>query len=540
MAERARALLRSLAEDAAERTPTRANLDAAARALAQATDSAHVEIAVARITDEYEVVATHPPRSGTGRHLPAIVAEAEGLVHRDPDGRPRARLLWDGARTPPDDVVEGVVERVLAIDADLRLQHAVELAESGRTRVRRAIAQHDPAAVVTAAAGALREHLDADLVYVRTSEPELAAVRGSDPDRTESHPELEAMAGLALRVARTCWEDGRAFVLSEERTVPTDVTAERRSTVLGLLRGIGLDAMLLVPIGRGGRCVGCVVLLRGSGRPEWSEVEIRTALELGRDVGAALHLAGLFDTERRQSRERERIVSTMAHELKTPLTAVLGYVELTAELAADAPPALAAALAAPLAGLSEAGQRIEGIVADLLLLSRSTSAAPLTRERTDLVACARTAVERLAEPAAAGDVAITTVLPDHPVPVRAERAALARIVGNLVDNAVRFGDPGHRVEVRVEQTASAAGSPVLLRVADTGWGVTPEDQARLFTAFGRADDPRVRARPGAGLGLATVARLVERLDGRVSLRSRAGEGTVVEVYLPAGAPEAPR
>lgn len=540
MAERARALLRSLADDAARKAPSRANLDAAAQALAQATGSELVEIALARITEEYEVVATHPPRRGTGRHLPAVVAEAEGLVRRDPDGRVRARLLWDGPRTPPDDVLEGVLERVLAIDADLRLQHAVELAESGRVRVRRAIAQHDPAAVVTAAAGALREHLDADLAYVRTSEPDLAAVRGSDPERPESHPDLEAMAGLALRVAASCWEDGRAFVLSEERTVPMDVSAERRSVVLDLLRGIGLDAMLLVPVGRGEQCLGCVVLLRGSGRPEWTEVEIRTALELGRDVGAALHLAGLFDTERRQARERERIVSTMAHELKTPLTAVLGYVELTEELAAEAPPALAAALAAPLAGLGEAGQRIEGIVADLLLLARSSADVPLPRDRADLVACVGTAVERAAPTARAGDVTLATTLPDHPVTVRAEAAVLTRIVGNLVDNAVRFGDPGHGVEVLVEQPSGSAGAPVLLRISDSGWGITPEDQARLFTAFSRADDPRVRARPGAGLGLATVARLVERLDGRVSLRSRPGEGTVVEVYLPAGAPEGTR
>ncbi|MBZ5734710.1 HAMP domain-containing histidine kinase [Nocardioides sp. TRM66260-LWL] len=545
MTERSRGLLRSLAAD-------RARLDVTAAALAQTTGSTRVEIAIARVTDEYEVIATHPAGQGTGRHLPATTVEGapeplDGArhLHRDASGRIRLRLLWDGPLRPDGTVLDRFSDSIVEMDRTLRLRHAVELGETGRVRIRRAIAHHDPAAVVVAAAGALREHLDADLAYVHTTSPAHTAVRGPEGDAPLPQPALEVFADVALRIAHGCWDAGRAFVLSADRVVGADLGDRQRTRVLRLLADIGLASLLLVPVGHDGTCTGCVVLLRAPERPEWGEVEIRTALELGADVGAALHLASLFAEERHRARERERVVTTMTHELKNPLTAVSGYVEVAEELLAElgeadpAGPALAGRMAGPLAGMAEAARRIEAIVTDLLLLSRSDAARPLTTGRTDLAATVRTVVAAQADAARAAGVVLRTRLPegDDALPVAADPEALRRVVLHLVDNAIRFGDPGHTVTVTVRRAdgllPTAVGAPMLLEVADDGWGMAPEEQGRLFSAFQRADDPRVRARPGAGLGLATVARLVGRLEGRIALRSRPDEGTVVEVYLPA-------
>ena len=103
------------------------------------------------------------------------------------------------------------------------------------------------------------------------------------------------------------------------------------------------------------------------------------------------------------------------------------------------------------------------------------------------------------------------------------------MVGNLVSNAVKYTGAGGAVAV----AGRREDDEVVLSVTDTGIGISAEDQRGLFTAFFRSSDPAAQREAGTGLGLATVATVVERHEGRVEVSSRLGEGSTFTVHLPA-------
>ena len=227
----------------------------------------------------------------------------------------------------------------------------------------------------------------------------------------------------------------------------------------------------------------------------------------GDEVGAlsATLNAMLGSLERAREAER-RFVGDASHELRTPLTALRGNVAYALRHGADA---------SVLGDIDDGVRRLGGLLDDLLALAREDAAAPAGVETVDLAALAREA--------AAGDpLARTTVVADGgAVPVRGEREALARAIGNLVRNARHHGPPEGRVTV----TATAAGDRALLTVADEGDGLAPEEAERAFERFWRA--PGARG-PGSGLGLAIVKAIAERHDGRVRV-----DGSRFTLDLPA-------
>src|SRR5439155_26330183 len=114
-------------------------------------------------------------------------------------------------------------------------------------------------------------------------------------------------------------------------------------------------------------------------------------------------------------------------------------------------------------------------------------------------------------------------------PVHGDASRLEQVVENLLSNALRYTDPG----VSVGLSVRAERDHALLEVSDTGIGITPEDQARVFDRFWRSDRSRSRATGGAGIGLAVVRELVEAHDGDVTLESTPGRGPRFRVRLPA-------
>jgi signal transduction histidine kinase len=126
--------------------------------------------------------------------------------------------------------------------------------------------------------------------------------------------------------------------------------------------------------------------------------------------------------------------------------------------------------------------------------------------------------------AAASTAAASTV----PVVVQGDAGWLERLVLNLVDNAVKFTPEGGRVVVRVAREGGSAR----IEVEDSGMGLSPEDAQRVFERFFRADASRSSATEGAGLGLSLVQWIAEQHDGRVTVRSRRGEGSTFTVTLP--------
>ena len=218
---------------------------------------------------------------------------------------------------------------------------------------------------------------------------------------------------------------------------------------------------------------------------------------------------------------RERFAANASHELRSPLTVIRTEVDVAL---AD-PDAGVAELRAMGTDVIETVDRMDGLLDDLMLLVRSGSALP-RRDPVDLAAVAATAARRAAADPAGRGVALELAL--DPATVRGERRLLERLTENLVENGLRYNEPGGFVAVETRTRDSGT----VLRVVNSGPVVPGGVAARLLEPFergGRARDDR-----GAGLGLSIVRAVAEAHGGRVALAPRDGGGLQVDVTLPRG------
>ncbi|WP_040793727.1 sensor histidine kinase [Nocardia paucivorans] len=219
-------------------------------------------------------------------------------------------------------------------------------------------------------------------------------------------------------------------------------------------------------------------------------------------------LAALEESSERQ----RRFIADAAHELRSPIASLRTQLEV-----AQAHPELL-----ELDGLLGDTVRLEHLAADLLLLARLDAGEQPRSDQVDLV-------ELIADELAhrVGDrIPVTTALPDEQVMVTGSRAQLARVLGNLIDNAQRHA--ATTVRVALEHTAGT----VVVEVVDDGPGVPEGDRERIFQRFVRLDDARSRDEGGAGLGLAIVRDVVERHDGTIRVDADASGGARFIVELP--------
>lgn len=220
---------------------------------------------------------------------------------------------------------------------------------------------------------------------------------------------------------------------------------------------------------------------------------------------------------------RTAIANILAHELKSPLTAIIGNAEL---LEPDAPPDRTHSSRG---AIERGAQRISNIVDDMLALAQIDN--PDTRRNlaeVDLAELASEAVDLNRAAAEQADVHVRTAFGDQRVLVLGERDELDRMVHNLISNAVKYTPAGGTVTV----SCSNEGEDAIFVCQDEGIGIGPEDQAHLFDEFFRSADPAARARPGTGLGLSIVRRVVERHHGTITVNSELGAGSTFTVRIP--------
>ncbi|WP_243059683.1 cell wall metabolism sensor histidine kinase WalK [Nocardioides sp. SR21] len=329
---------------------------------------------------------------------------------------------------------------------------------------------------------------------------------------------------LVTAHAQRAWERQCVAVLAPERPMPGALAADQAETVLEFLASVEVESLLFVPIGSGADCVGVMGLTRGPLGAEWSEYEAAAALDIARDLGRSMREHQLVRELREVAEYRERMVATVAHDLKNPVSAVLGYAEI---LAGD--PDLSDKARTAVAAIERGGERLARVVDDLLALHSATDSDPLLDPGpVDLGRLAGELVE-LNEPAAtARGVTLRMDQPGEPVVARGDAGELDHLVTNLVSNAVKYTETGGSVAVRV----AAVGDEVVLTVTDDGIGISAEDQAKVFDEFFRSADPLATAQPGTGLGLAIVLRVVHRHDGRIEVESEPGRGSTFRVFLP--------
>ena len=244
-------------------------------------------------------------------------------------------------------------------------------------------------------------------------------------------------------------------------------------------------------------------------------------------------------------RMRSDFVANASHELRTPLAALSGFIETLAGPARDDPEARARFLKT----MAGEAARMTRLVDDLLALSRiEASEHQLPTARVDLIACLETVVDTLQHYASSRDVVLERRWPEQLPAIAGDRDQLIQLLTNLVDNAIKYGGEGGRVEIACEHMAAAphgagplSGRPsVRVVVADHGPGIAREHLPRVTERFFRVDPARSRQLGGTGLGLAIVKHILRRHRGHLAIASELGQGTTVTAYLPAEAAERAR
>ena len=231
---------------------------------------------------------------------------------------------------------------------------------------------------------------------------------------------------------------------------------------------------------------------------------------------------------RELDRLKDEFLSLVSHELRTPLTSIRGYLDLVLdEEAGELRPEQRRFLEA----VERNSGRLLRLVGDLLFVAQADAGRlSLEKAQVDLAGVAVECVEG-AQPAAK-EKAIALSLFASPVPILVgDRGRLAQVLDNLVSNALKFTPEGGAVAVRT----SAEGDHVTVEVSDTGIGISPDDQPRLFERFFRATAAAEQAIPGTGLGLAIVKAIVEAHAGRITVESSEDHGTTFRVELPVAA-----
>lgn len=265
-------------------------------------------------------------------------------------------------------------------------------------------------------------------------------------------------------------------------------------------------------------------------------VEMKRNDEIGR-------LAKSFNTmadQVQRARQMEKdFVANVSHELKTPLTSIQGFAQAIIDGAVnDLENARRAAQT-----IFEETARMSALVGDLLTLARLESGQmPLARDEIDLANVLPAWIERCQPHAVQLGVTITTSLDALP-PIIGDANRLQQVVTNLIENAIKYNQPGGTITVRacVEPIEHPGKSPLTRRktnpswirmeVSDTGAGIPPEDLPRVFDRFYRGDKARVGG--GTGLGLSIAREIVHAHGGTISVASEVGKGSTFTVRLPA-------
>ncbi len=274
------------------------------------------------------------------------------------------------------------------------------------------------------------------------------------------------------------------------------------------------------------------IVLRG-GRDRTLRLRGTALRDLSGEGGAVIVLNDVTDVQRLESVRRD-FVANVSHELKTPVASIKGFVETLLDGALDDP----ANARRFLEIVGRQSDRLASIIEDLLALSRieqSEGAGNLPLETTQ-IADVFSAVIADCEPRADDRSIRLDVTCSEGIDAEVNPPLLEQAVINLVDNAIKYSDPGRTVWLNAESLPTATAGEVVIRVRDEGSGIDAEHLPRLFERFYRVDKARSRTLGGTGLGLAIVKHIVQAHGGTVTVDSTLGVGSTFTIRLPRAHP----
>lgn len=341
--------------------------------------------------------------------------------------------------------------------------------------------------------------------------PEVAQTLSRFAPRGANHPAVSALRRAVTRLETNVTdEQWRELTANEEHYAIT--------------QRLRLHSFITAPLKAGRRVLGALTLVRGGDSPPFTSPDKEFVEELARRAAIALHNAWLYQAAEQGNRAKDEFLATLSHELRTPMTSIVGWVQLLR-----------------LGGLSEeeVAEGIEVIhqsarvqaqlIDDLLDVSRIESGKlHLETERLDLSAVIRGAVETLRPAAEAKRVTVEVEASDEFL-VLGDPNRLQQVFWNLLSNAVKFSERGGHVRVSTAKNGSRAEAII----TDRGAGIAPDFLPYVFDRFRQADSATTRRFGGLGLGLAIVKQIVELHGGTVMADSEGkGLGATFTVSLP--------
>jgi two-component system phosphate regulon sensor histidine kinase PhoR len=259
-------------------------------------------------------------------------------------------------------------------------------------------------------------------------------------------------------------------------------------------------------------------------------VPVKLAGVTGGDADVLLLTFNDLSPLRRVEEMRADFVANASHELRTPLAALLGFIETLQGPARNDTVAREKFLAI----MQQQAARMARLIDDLLSLSRIELNAHLAPNTpVDLAPIVRQVADGLQTLARDRAVEIKLTTPPEPLVVLGDRDELIRALENLVENALKYGEAGKRVDITLTRAETRAGTPeARIAVRDYGPGIAPEHLPRLTERFYRVDVADSRAQGGTGLGLALVKHVLNRHGGRLSIESTRGQGATFVMHVP--------
>jgi len=238
-------------------------------------------------------------------------------------------------------------------------------------------------------------------------------------------------------------------------------------------------------------------------------------------------MSRLYVSAQHGNEEKTHFLHMAAHELRTPITVVMGYLSMMSDGTFGSVPD---AWRRPFETLLGKTRELNAIVADLLEASRiEAKALPRSHDQLDLRSVVQDAGERARARANLLGAEIDTLLPSNPVPIDADEKQLGRILDNLINNGFSYTTRQPQLSIRV----SSEGDRAMVRVADNGAGIAESERERVFERFHRTTDPAFRNVAGTGLGLFIGRGLAEGHGGTLTIESSTPEkGTVFALALP--------
>jgi signal transduction histidine kinase len=326
---------------------------------------------------------------------------------------------------------------------------------------------------------------------------------------------------------------GRALLEGRTVQVP-DVLADPEYTWSEAQERTGFRSVLAVPLLREGHPIGVLVLARSVTRP-FTDKQVEVVTTFADQAVIAIENVRLFDEIQDKSRQlaeaserKSQFLASMSHELRTPLNAIIGLTEMMVSNAARFGTEKAQE---PLQRVNAAGTHLLSLINEILDLSKiEVGKLELNLEPVNLARLVDEVIGTAGQLAEKNKNRLVVEAQENLGSLNADSMRLKQILLNLLSNACKFTKQGE-VALRVRRVADGRDW-VELAVADTGIGLTAEQQAKLFQEFTQADSLTARRYGGTGLGLALSRKLARMMGGDVTVASEPGKGSVFTVRLP--------